>query len=189
LSQSRSLLLAIVLPVALLLLIQLVPYGRIHTNPPPGIQVAWDSPRTLELARRACFNCHSNETEWPWYSSIAPLSWRIQHHVTEGREKLNFTAFDAASKDMAEAAGEAAETVTKCEMPPQDYLLMHPEARLNAEEKRALVAGFEATFAAFAAGGEKGGKHGHDTGAGTSPGRERVDREHEKGGDRDGDRD
>jgi hypothetical protein len=176
LSPSRAALLAIGIPVALLLLIQLVPYGRKHTNPPPGAGVAWDSPRTLELARRACFNCHSNETEWPWYSSIAPMSWRIQHHVDEGREKLNFTAFDAAGEKMTEAAGEAAETVTKNEMPPQDYLLAHPEARLSADEKRALVAGLEATFAAYAEGGGKGGRSG------------REGKKHEKGeGDKDRD--
>jgi len=147
-SQTRRILLGA--PLVLLLAIQLVPYGRNHANPPARLQPVWDSPRTQELARRACFDCHSNQTRWPWYSSIAPLSWRIQRDVLEAREHLNFTALDTGSKKVAEAAGEAAETVTKGEMPPRDYLLMHSEARLDAEEKRALATGLGATFAAFA---------------------------------------
>jgi hypothetical protein len=155
-SEARHVTVGLGILVAVLALIQLVPYGRAHTNPPPGATPAWDSPRTQELARRACFNCHSNETRWPWYASIAPLSWRIQTHVNEGREKLNFSAFAPANHEVAEAAGEAGKTVRKGEMPPQDYLLMHPEARLTAEEKLALAAGLDATFAAFAESGEKG---------------------------------
>ena len=60
---------------ALVVLPQLVPYGRDHRNPPITGTPTWDSPRTAELARRACFDCHSHETRWPWYSSLAPLSW------------------------------------------------------------------------------------------------------------------
>ena len=154
---SQAALLGVGAPVLLLVAVQLVPYGRKHTNPPTGQLVAWDSPRTQDLARRACFNCHSNETRWPWYASIAPISWRIQTHVMGGRQKLNFTAFDAGNEKMADAAGEAAETVTKGEMPPQDYMLMHPEARLSYAEKQELVAGLQSTFAAF---GERGhGEH------------------------------
>jgi heme-binding protein len=155
---SKAALLGFGAPVLLLAVIQLVPYGRDHTNPPAGRLVAWDSQQTQDLARRACFNCHSNETRWPWYASIAPLSWRIQTHVREGREKLNFTAFEPGNEKVADAAGEAAESVTKGEMPPQDYMLMHPEARLSYAEKQALVTGLEATFAGF---GERGrGEHG-----------------------------
>ena len=150
---SRVMLVGIAGALLIVLAIQLVPYGRDHTNPPSGQLVAWNSPRTQELAQRACFNCHSNETRWPWYSSVAPVSWRIQTHVLSGRKKLNFTAFDAANEKMADAAGEAAESVTKGEMPPQDYMLMHPEARLSFAEKQELVSGLEATFAAF---GERG---------------------------------
>jgi len=130
-------------------LAQLVPYGRNHANPPDGAVVSWDSPTTRTLAERTCFDCHSNHTQWPAYASIAPISWRIQNHVDEGREKLNFTAFDPATKEVAEAAGEAGETVTKGEMPPRDYLLLHPEARLTVAEQRALVAGLDATFSAY----------------------------------------
>ena len=153
-SGSRRVALAVIVPLGLFGLIQLVPYGHDHSNPPAGPSPNWDSPRTLELARRACFDCHSNETRWPWYASIAPISWRLQTHVNEGREKLNFSAFNPQSEDVAESAGEAGETVGKGEMPPNDYLWMHAEARLTAEEKRALIAGLNATFAAYAEKGE-----------------------------------
>jgi len=167
--RSQAVLLGFGAPVLLLLAVQLVPYGRDHTNPPAGQLVAWDSPRTHDLARRACFNCHSNETLWPWYSSIAPISWRIQTHVMGGRAKLNFTAFDAGNEKMADAAGEAAESVTKGEMPPQDYMLMHPEARLSFAEKQALEAGLKATFAAFGGREEHRGRGAHRESRGDEP--------------------
>lgn len=138
-----------VIALAVLALLQLVPYGRDRSVPPDGIQVALDSPRTEELTRRACYNCHSNRTQWPWYAGIAPVSWRIQNHVQEGREALNFTALDTTSESGAEAAGEAGETVQEGEMPPFDYAMMHHEARLNATEKADLIRGLNATFATF----------------------------------------
>lgn len=159
-ARPRVLTLVLGIPVLLFAAIQFVPYGRNHANPPGGQLVAFDSPATEELAKKACFDCHSNRTKWPWYSNIAPISWRIQGHVDEGREKLNFTAFDPASKKMAEGAEEAAEEVRDGKMPLNDYLMAHPEARLTAEEKQTLVAGLEKTFAAFAKKGGKGGKGG-----------------------------
>ncbi len=145
--ESRATLLGLGIAIALFAGLQAIPYGRDHTNPPTGAALAWDSPKTKALARRACFDCHSNETRWPWYSSIAPLSWKIQGHVRGGRKKLNFSTFDASHPEIAEAAGESGESITRGTMPPQDYLMMHPEARLSADEKRALVAGLDATFA------------------------------------------
>ena len=63
--------------MGVLLIIQFVPYGRDHTNPPVIAEPAWDSPQTRALFFRACADCHSNETKWPWYSTIAPASWLI----------------------------------------------------------------------------------------------------------------
>jgi len=133
----------------LFVLFQLVPYGRAHENPPVTGTPQWDSPRTEELARRACFDCHSNETQWPWYSNIAPISWRIQKHVDEGREKFNMSQMDRKQKE----ADEAGEVVKEGEMPPFDYKLAHPEARLTPAETDELVRGLIATF-----GGETGGE-------------------------------
>jgi hypothetical protein len=81
--------------VALFLLLQIVPFGRMPSNPPVTGEPAWDSPQTRALAVRACFDCHSNETEKPWYSNIAPpISWATSDHVESGRGKLNFSEFD-----------------------------------------------------------------------------------------------
>ncbi len=127
---------------ALLVLIQLVPYGRDHTNPPTRAEPAWDSPETRALVERACFDCHSNETRWPWYSHVAPVSWLLQRHVHHGREHLNFQEFDRPQDDAHEAAGE----VKEGEMPMWSYLLLHGEAELPEAEKQALIRGLEATF-------------------------------------------
>lgn len=183
-TRSRTIALAVALPVLAFAAIQLVPYGRNHANPPDGTLVTFDSPATEQLAQRACYDCHSNRTKWPWYSNIAPMSWRIQRHVDEGREKLNLTAFNPGIKDMAESAGEASETVTKGEMPPNDYLLAHPEARLSAAEKQTLVAGLDKTFAAFAEGKDKGGTEGEKAGKAENEEHERGERG-EKGEDED----
>lgn len=135
--------------------IQLVPYGRAHANPPVISEPAWDSAATRALAVRACFDCHSNETQWPWYSHVAPVSWLVQRDVEVGRRVLNFSEWNRPSEE----AGESAETVVKGEMPPWFYVLPHPEASLSASEKRALAAGLTATV-----GAEGGAEHGdaHD---------------------------
>jgi mono/diheme cytochrome c family protein len=126
----------------LFVLVQLVPYGRDHTNPDPRHEPAWDHPRTRELARRACFDCHSNETKWPWYSHVAPFSWLVQRDVEEGREELNFSEFHRRQKE----ADDAAEALADGEMPPWQYGLAHPDARLDEAERADLIRGFKATF-------------------------------------------
>jgi hypothetical protein len=123
-----------------LLLIQLVPYGRDHTNPKVVAEPPWDSPATRATAVIACFDCHSNETKWPWYSNIAPISWLIQRDVTEGREHLNFSEWAVGQE------AEAAEIVQAGEMPPFRYILAHPEARLSDADKAAFIQGLSATF-------------------------------------------
>ena len=126
----------------LILAIQVVPYGRNHSNPPGRIEPAWDRPETRELARRACFDCHSNETVWPGYAQVAPVSWLIQHDVDEGRQKLNFSEWQRPQEE----AKEAAESVREGEMPPRMYILLHPEAKLNPNERSVLIRGLEGTI-------------------------------------------
>lgn len=137
--------------------IQLVPYGREHVNPPVTGSPQWDSAQTEVLFARACGDCHSNETTWPWYTNIAPISWRIQQHVDEGREKLNVSEWGTGEQE----AGDAGEKVQQGEMPPFDYLLLHPEARLSDADSQALVNGLDATF------GSRGGGDVEGTGNGT----------------------
>ena len=127
--------------LGLFVLIQLVPYGRDHQNPDVVAEPSWDSPQTRDLAVRACFDCHSNETTWPWYSSIAPLSWLIQRDVDEGRERLNFSEWNRRQR-----SGESAETVREGEMPPLYYTVTHPNARLSDSEMQALAQGLTASL-------------------------------------------
>ncbi|HET9620152.1 MAG TPA: heme-binding domain-containing protein, partial [Kofleriaceae bacterium] len=70
---------------------QIIPYGRTHDNPPTIQEPSWDSPRTRELAVRACFDCHSNQSRWPWYSNLAPFSWGLMFDVDTARTVLNFS--------------------------------------------------------------------------------------------------
>jgi mono/diheme cytochrome c family protein len=125
--------------LALGVAMQFVPFGHEHTNPPVLQQPEWDSPKTRDLARRACFDCHANETKWPWYSSIAPASWLVQRDVKDGRRHLNFSEWSKPQKH----AKDAAEQLESGEMPPWFYLPLHPEAKLTAEEKAALIAGLK----------------------------------------------
>src|SRR5487761_1904633 len=86
-------------------LIQFIPFGHDHTNPASVKEPAWDSPATRDLVRRACFDCHSNQSVWPWYSNVAPVSWLVQRDVNGGRAHLNFTQWDRPqrhAKDVAE---------------------------------------------------------------------------------------
>jgi len=127
--------------VGLLVVIQVVPYGRAHDNPSVVAEPAWDSPATRDLAVRACYDCHSNETVWPWYSHVAPVSWLVARDVAEGREKLNFSQWGSA-----EEADDVVETIQEGEMPPVYFELMHASARLTDAETRQLIAGLQTTI-------------------------------------------
>lgn len=139
--------------LVLFLALQLVPYGRNHTNPPVAAEPAWDSPQTRALFVRACADCHSNQTVWPWYSNIAPVSWLVARDVVEGREKFNVSQWGLQRNE----GDEAAETVREGEMPLWFYLPLHPEARLSPAEREQLIAGLTATFGSEG-GGEGGGE-------------------------------
>ncbi len=122
--------------------LQLLPYGWQRTNPPVVAEPGWDTPRTRELFFRACADCHSNETRWPWYSKVAPVSLLIVKDVEQGRRHLNVSEWQREQRH----AHEAAEKVREGEMPLPIYLPAHPEARLGAAEKAELIRGLEATF-------------------------------------------
>lgn len=123
--------------LALFIIIQLVPYGRDHTNPPVVKEPDWPNPETRALAARACFDCHSNETAWPWYTKIAPVSWLTYRDVMEGREHLNFSEWGQGHHEV----DEIGEVVAEGEMPPPYYLPLHPPARLTQAEAETLVQG------------------------------------------------
>lgn len=125
-----------------LVAIQLVPFGRDHTNPPVSAEPAWDSPQTRATFMRACADCHSNETKWPWYTNVAPVSWLVSRDVNEGREKFNISAWGLQDNE----GDEAAENVQEGDMPLWFYVPLHPEANLSAAEKEQFIQGLIATF-------------------------------------------
>jgi mono/diheme cytochrome c family protein len=104
---------------------------------------AWDSPATRALAQKACFDCHSNETRWPGYASIAPMSWLIQNDVNNGRRHMNFSEWQLPQ----EHADDAAEQIREKEMPLPHYLWLHPESKLTDAEREQLAAGLSKMFA------------------------------------------
>jgi mono/diheme cytochrome c family protein len=142
---KRILLMSAVGLVVLFALIQAVPYGRSHSNPPVTQEPKWDSAQTRALAQRACFDCHSNLTKWRWYSNIAPISWLVQRDVDGGRGTLNFSEWN---KPMDSSAGDVADAIRSGSMPPWFYILLHSSAKLSSAEKDALIRGLDATFAA-----------------------------------------
>ncbi len=124
------------------LAIQFIPYGHDHTNPPASTEPQWDSQQTRDLAVRACFDCHSDQTTWPWYSNVAPLSWLIQHDVQQGRAQLNFSQWGTGRR----GGEEAAQQIQRGSMPQWYYVLLHPAAGLSAAEKQQLIQGFNASL-------------------------------------------
>ncbi len=138
----RIIIIMAVLVVGGFLLIQLVPYGHNHTNPPVVQEPQWDSPQTRALAARACFDCHSNETAWPWYTNVAPASWLIQHDVEEGQRQLNFSEWNKLQRE----ARNAGRVVQRGELPDPKYLPLHPDARLTDAEKQALIQGLNTSL-------------------------------------------
>ncbi len=128
--------------LVLFVAIQLIPYGHDHTNPSVAAEPNWNSPETRALAQRACYDCHSNQTVWPWYSNIAPISWLTVHDVQAGRQRLNFSQWSTQQRGARDAARE----VQRGNMPVAIYTLMHPSANLTAAEKQTLISGFGASL-------------------------------------------
>lgn len=123
--------------VAALIGLQFIRPAR--TNPPSDPKasfeaVAHPSPEVAASLKRACNDCHSNETVWPWYSHIAPASWMVAHHVNDGRKHLNFSEWTRTEPD------EVCEQVRKGKMPLRSYTLLHPQARLSEQETAAVCA-------------------------------------------------
>ena len=147
---KRVITIAIVGVLALFLLIQLIPI-RPQPNPPVLAEPAWDSPETRALAQRACFDCHSNETVWPPYAYIAPVSWLVVHDTLDGRRELNFSEWGVAQSTGREPREVKPDKIKReidsGSMPPRIYLLTHPEARLTDSQKQQLIDGLIASLA------------------------------------------
>lgn len=129
--------------VALLLLIQLIQPER--ANPPVTNDTLGEhlplSPRVAGLLRSACFDCHSNETRWPWYSYVAPVSWLVSRDVSTGRENLNFSSWGSYDRrKQISRLGAVADEVGEGAMPLPIYVTMHAEANLAEQDRDSLVA-------------------------------------------------
>jgi mono/diheme cytochrome c family protein len=127
--------------VALLLLIQLVPYGRAHDNPPVTKEAALPAAAQRVMAT-SCGDCHSNLTTWPGYSNVAPVSWLVQHDVDEGRDHLNFSEWDKPQPGV----DKVIEKIQSGDMPPTKYTIPHPGATLNDSQKATLIAGMRQLY-------------------------------------------
>ncbi len=128
----------------LFLIIQFIPVDR--TNPP--VQTTIQAPEDITtILRRACFDCHSHETVWPWYSRVAPASWLLASHVQEGRKDLNFSIWPAFNFQGQELIFREMEKQIKEEkMPPAGYVFSHPDAQLNDKDKSLLLSWIRAGF-------------------------------------------
>lgn len=115
--------------------IQLVPYGWRHPNPPVVADAPWPTAESERIARSSCYGCHSNETDWPLYSYVAPMSWLVRSDVEQGRDELNFSDW----ADDADEADDAIETILEGGMPPGRYTMIHRDATLSDAEADELV--------------------------------------------------
>jgi hypothetical protein len=123
--------------VALFLLIQLIPVEQ--TNPP--VEADLTAPDAVkDILRRACYDCHSHETRWPWYGRVAPFSWWLAEHVIEGRADLNFSRwplFDFEARELM--LRDIEKQLVDGTMPLPSYLVGHREARLSDMDRKVLL--------------------------------------------------
>lgn len=118
---------------ALFVLMQLVPYGWWHDNPPVVSDAPWPNAASAEIARVSCYSCHSNETDWPIYSYVAPMSWMVRSDVERGRDEFNFSEWDPREAD------DAVEVIQEGSMPLDRYVLVHRDAQLSDSERLTLL--------------------------------------------------
>ena len=126
----------VVILVILVVGIQFIPAKR--TN--PAVIYDFDGPPEVKaILQRGCYDCHSHETKWPWYSHVAPASWVVAHDVKEGREHLNFSNWEPL-KHIVWIHQEIYREVAEGEMPLKAYLIAHPAAEISSEELSVLKA-------------------------------------------------
>ena len=133
---NRKLLILVGAVAVILVAIQLVPVDR--TN--PAVVADFDGPPAVKaVLETSCYDCHSHETSWPWYSRVAPASWLVAHDIEEARDRLNFSQWASYEpKRQAKLTEEIWEEVEEGEMPLKMYLLAHPDARLSEAGKATL---------------------------------------------------
>jgi len=129
--------------VVVLVLIQFIRVDK--TNPPIDaskdfVTLVKAPVEMVSLLKKACYDCHSNETTYPWYFNVAPISWWAKDHVNDGRKHLNFSIWgDYKEERKAHKLEEMLGEIDENEMPLSSYTLMHEESKLTSDEKTALV--------------------------------------------------
>jgi len=134
---SRQLIISAAALAALFLLIQLIPVQQ--TNPPVEADL-FAPTQVKDILRHACYDCHSHETHWPWYSRVAPFSWWLAKHVAKGRADLNFSQwplFDFEARELM--LRDIEKQLEDGTMPLRSYVLGHREARLSDREREILL--------------------------------------------------
>jgi len=127
--------------IAVFVLIQFVPYGRDHTQQPATNAFKWSSPQAEAIAKKSCYDCHSNKTKWWWGVKIAPASWLAQHDIDDAQKVFNFSEWDGS------LTTEGLQNAINNNMPPLQFTLLHPSAKLSDADKQTLVDGFQASLA------------------------------------------
>jgi hypothetical protein len=142
------------------LLLQLTNPARTNPPLPPGGDMSATSPAPPEVAallHAACYNCHSYETKWPWYSHIAPVSWLVGYDVNGGRKRLNLSDWPGEFPDRAARRLEnMSENIGYGDMPPWQYKMVHPEARLTQAQRDLMTKWLDAEAARLKASGGTG---------------------------------
>ncbi|MFA6232648.1 MAG: heme-binding domain-containing protein [Bacteroidota bacterium] len=133
---KRALRTTLLLLLAVFVIIQFFQPDR--SNPPVRAELK-APPAVMAVLRQSCYDCHSNESAWPWYSYIAPMAWFVSGHVREGREKLNFSDWERLdAQKRYHAKQEILEVLEEGEMPLRSYLILHGNAELTAEDRSVI---------------------------------------------------
>jgi len=130
---------AVIISIAVIVLIQFIPVNRDNPATDPSSEIKLDGEVKL-IVQTACYDCHSNNTKWPWYSYVAPVSWLVSYDVSQGRDEVNFSIWNTyPQKRITRKLTEIAEEVEKGEMPLPKYVIMHSEADLDESQRKVLV--------------------------------------------------
>ena len=125
------------------ILIQFFPIDKNNPVATPKmdfLQIKDTPEKTANLIRNSCYDCHSNESKYPWYANIQPFGWFLENHIQEGRKELNFSTFATYEKKrQTKKLDEAVEMLEKNEMPLDSYVIAHAEAKLSAADKKEVM--------------------------------------------------
>ena len=137
--------------ISLIIVFVIIQFFRIDKvnppyNPNEDFLTIYQAPENISLAlKNACYDCHSNETKYPWYTNVAPFSFWIKGHISNARENINFSTWESLydEKGKAHKIEETIEEIQEGHMPPKSYKWMHPEASLTSQQKLDLISWLE----------------------------------------------